>query len=128
MTEPIQATVAETVAANHEEGTLLTVTGVYLLATFHTTKQGNPWASGWLYGDNTSIQVELLPKPYQEYEAVLGPAVDDYRPPTVTVTGKVVGGRHGQPAIQVTEVVRLSGPAAHGLEHFRLAQIAEVAS
>lgn len=119
MTEPIPATVADVVAARYNEGTLVTVTGVCGCSTFHTSKQGNPWTSGHLYGDNTSVQVEVMPDPYREFEAVLGPTADEYRPPTVTVTGLVVGGRHGQPAISVSGVVRLSGAAAHGLEHFR---------
>lgn len=122
MTEPIQATAGDVVAAKHPEGTLVTVTGVCGLSDFHTTKQGNPWVSGWLYGDDTAVQVRIPPKPYSEFQAILGPTADEYRPPTATIAGFVVGGEHGQPAIQATEVVRLSGPAAHGLDHFRVTQ------
>jgi hypothetical protein len=122
MTEPIQTTVADAVAAKHDEGTLITLTGIAGLSTFHVTKQDNPWVSGWLYGDNTSVQVQLFPATYRAYEAVLGPTADEYRPPTVTVTGRVIGGMYGQPAVQVLEVVRLSGAAAHGLDHFRVVQ------
>jgi hypothetical protein len=119
MSTPTETTVADVVAGRHDEGTVVTFTGIASCVAWRESKQGDTWATFKLLAAPTSVDALLFPAAYAEFGDGMGPTLADYRPQTVTVTGQVRAGFGYQPVVVVTDVRRHSEEPCESLESMR---------
>ncbi|WP_329521102.1 hypothetical protein [Spirillospora sp. NBC_01491] len=88
----IVSSVPTIVAASHDEGDHVTVTGVLNGVRHHKSVQGSDWVTAYLHADGTALVVAVYPETFAAFGELLGPyeeTTGTWRPPTLQLTGRV---------------------------------------
>jgi hypothetical protein len=98
------------VAGLHNDGEIITITGIANCPEINDTARGDKWATFKLIDGGTSVKMHVLPKLYAEAGDQLNPVRQpdrSLRPSAVRVTARV-DCRGDQPALIAQTIVRLS--------------------
>jgi DNA polymerase III alpha subunit len=102
--------VQSVIAGLHEDGEIVTVTGIANCPVMEMTARGDDWGTFKLVDGNTSVRLHVFPKVFAEAGDQLNPVREpdrSLRPSTVQVTARV-DHRDDQPALIAQTIVRLS--------------------